>query len=131
MTRRRGLAGLSALAAVAVAGACGDAAQVICPLGYGPTIEVEVWDAGANLLAARRAYGAAWRGGELDSLMPATGAFGDTLLSLWNNRPGTYDVEVQKVGLSAWDTTGLVVRSSGGACATVVTERIVARLDLL
>ena len=122
---------LLSLAAAALSSACSDTTQVVCPQGYPPTIEVEVWDAGADLPAAREAYGAAWRGGELDSLVPATGASGDTLLLLWNNRPGTYDVEVRKAGLSGWDTSGVVVRSTGGDCATVITERIVARLDSL
>lgn len=117
---------------VSVAGACSGTTGVVCPQGYGPTIEVEVWDAAANLPAAQGAYGAAWRDGEPDSLMPALGASGDTLLLLWNNWPGTYDVEVRKVGLRGWDTSGIVVRSTGGNyCRTVIAEHIVARLDSL
>ena len=124
--------GLLPLIAVAVAAACSDTTQVICPQGYGPTIEVEVWDAGADLPAARGAYGAAWRGDELDSLFPAPGASGDTLLLLMNNRSGTYDLEVRKAGLSTWDTSGVVVGSIGGDyCRSVSTAHIVARLDSL
>jgi len=63
--------------------------------------------------------------------MPAPGVSGDTVLLLLNNRPGIYDVEIQKVGFNAWDTSGVEVQSTGGQCATVITEQIVARLDSL
>ena len=132
MMRWRSLGALLPLVGVVVAGACDDTASGVCPQGFGPTIEVEVWDAGADLPAARGAYGAAWRGDELDSLVLAPGALGDTLLLLMNNVPGTYDVEVRKVGLSGWDTSGVVVGATGGPqCYRVGTAHIVARLDSL
>jgi len=119
------------LVAAAMTAACGDTAQVICPEGFGPTIVVEVWDARAGTPAARETRGAAWSGAAVDSLMPAPGVSGDTVLLLLNNRPGIYDVEIQKVGFNAWDTSGVEVQSTGGQCATVITEQIVARLDSL
>jgi hypothetical protein len=128
MKRRCSLGAILPLVAVVVAGGCDDIAPVICPQGYGPTIEVEVWDAAADLPAARGAYGAAWRASELDSLVPA----GDTVLLLINNRPGTYEVEVRKAGFNDWDTSGVVVGLVGGEyCGTVGTAHIVARLDSL
>jgi hypothetical protein len=132
MMRWRSLGALLPLVGVVVAGACDDTASGVCPQGFGPTIEVEVWDAGADLPAARGAYGAAWRGDELDSLVLAPGALGDTLLLLMNNVPGTYDIEVRKVGLSGWDTSGVVVGVIGGdRCGRVGTAHIVVRLDSL
>jgi hypothetical protein len=128
MKRRGSLGAILPLVAVVVAGACDDIAPVVCPQGYGPTIEVEVWDAAADLPAARGAYGAAWIGGELDSLFPA----GANLLLLMNNRPGTYNVEVRKADFSDWDTSGVVVGVVRGEyCGTVGTAHIVATLDSL
>jgi len=132
MKRRCSLRALFPVVAVVVAVACDDSAGVLCLQGYNPTIEVEVWDAAADLPAAQGAYGAAWSRSELDSLIPAPGASGDTLLLLLSNRPGTYDVEVRKAGFSDWDTSGVVIGIVGGEhCGTVGTAHIVARLDSL
>ena len=131
MLSQRHLSDLLLLIGTTLVVACADTTDVVCPAGFVPTIVIEVWDAGANVPAARDARGAAWRDSELDSLTPAPGVAGDSLLLLWNNRPGTYAVEVRTLGFRSWDTSGVEVRSTGGPCPMVITERIAARLDSL
>src|SRR5919112_4099051 len=44
------------------------------------------------------------------------------------DRPGTYAVHIEREGFAPWDTSGIIVRSTGGQCATVETENIAIRL---
>ena len=65
------------------------------------------------------------------------GAFRDSLSALGDgnyvaayDRGGTYAVRVESEGHLPWDTAGVWVSETGGACSTVQTELVNARLVL-
>lgn len=97
--------------------------QVTCPAWSFPAVSVQVSAAGdaSPILGAR---GEVSDGGFRDSLL----ALGDGYYQAADNRAGTYAVHLESEGFAAWDTTGVTASSVGGACATVETAHIEARL---
>lgn len=97
--------------------------QVTCPAWSFSAVSVHVASAGeaSPILAAR---GEVRDAGYRDSLF----ALGDGYYEAAANRAGTYTVRVESEGYAAWDTTGVRASGVGGACATVETARIEARL---
>jgi hypothetical protein len=63
------------------------------------------------------------------------GSFADSLVGVGEGyyeaaqgRPGTYTVHLEHTGYAPWDTSGILVRTSEGACPLIETEHIEARL---
>lgn len=96
---------------------------ITCPAWSFPAVSVRVASAGeaSPILGAR---GEVRDGAYRDSLF----GLGDGYYEAAANRAGTYAVHVESEGYAAWDTTGVRAIATGGACATVETERIEARL---
>jgi len=96
---------------------------VTCPLGSYPAVSAHVTSAadGSPLLEA---LGEVRDGGYRDSLL----ALGDGHYAAAYERGGTYAVHIEREGYAAWDTTGVSVSETGGACSTVETEFVPARL---
>jgi hypothetical protein len=96
---------------------------VTCPLGSFPAVSARVASRtdGSLLLGAQGEV----RDGEYrDSLL----ALGDGQYAAAYDRGGTYTVHIERQGYQAWDTTGISVSETGGACSTVETEHVEARL---
>ncbi len=100
---------------------CGDG--VTCPQGVFAAISVHA------LSAADATPILNVRGGVRD------GTFTDTLVELGQGfydaapgRPGTYGVHVEHANYAAWDTSGVVVHTSGGPCPLIETAELEARL---
>jgi hypothetical protein len=107
--------------AVFVAG-CSD--SVGCLQGSFPAINAHVTSAarGAPLVAA---LGEVREGSYRDSLV----GFGDGTYVAAYDRGGIYDVHVEHADFASWDTTGVRVEETGGACSMVLTQDIQARLQ--
>lgn len=121
------------LAAVILAG-CGllngdgaDDARVVCPDLAEPAIVVEVRNAGTDAPEAEGAEGTIAEGGYVDSLAlyGYTGSLEPLDLAAGFERPGTYDVRLEKPGFATWRRKGVEVEA--GPCGPK-TERLVARL---
>ena len=50
--------------------------------------------------------------------------YGDGQYFAAYDRGGTYALHVEHTGYTAWDTTGVLVRETGGPCSTVETQNI-------
>jgi hypothetical protein len=116
-------AALLAGAASLALGAC-SVVPLTCTDEARPTLSVEVRDARTGVPAAQGARGVIREGTYSDSLRAVT----ETLLVAENTfeRPGTYDVTVEKAGYLAWTERGVVVTAD--ACH-VRSRTITARLE--
>lgn len=88
-----------------------------------PTLSVEVRDARTGAPAAQGARGIIREGTYSDSLRAAT----ETLLFAQNTceRPGTYDVTVEKAGYLAWTERGVQVAADAcHVCSRTITARL-------
>jgi hypothetical protein len=96
---------------------------VTCPSWSFPAVSALVTSAtdGSLLLGA---LGEVRDGEYRDSLL----ALGDGHYAAAYDRGGTYAVHIEREGYAAWDTTGVSVSETGGACSTVETEHVEARL---
>jgi hypothetical protein len=63
------------------------------------------------------------------------GTYRDSLLEVGQGyyegapgRPGTYAVHLEHAGYAAWDTGGVFVQATPGACPMIETEQLQARL---
>ena len=101
-----------------------------CTADVRPAVIVEIRDARTAAALAYDARGVIRDGAYVDSLTPYESSTADQrdLFSrqAGYERPGTYTVEVQRVGYRAWTTSG--VRVTKGVCH-VDTQRV--RADLL
>jgi hypothetical protein len=96
---------------------------VTCPAWSFAAVSAHVTSApdGSPLLGA---LGEVRDGEYRDSLF----ASGDGYYVAAYDRGGTYAVHIEREGYGTWDTTGVNVSESGGACSTVETEHVAARL---
>ena len=96
---------------------------VTCPAWSFPAVSAHVVSAtdGSSLLGA---MGEVREGEYRDSLF----ANGDGYYVAAYDRGGTYSVHIKREGYAAWDTAGVSVSETGGACSTVETEHVNARL---
>jgi hypothetical protein len=103
---------------------------VACPDSVEPALVVEIYDDGTGLPAADGATGWVRDGDYVDELRPHEflGTDEPVLVSLSaaDERPGRYDVSVEKAGYERWTRTDVRVRS--GVC-NVRTVRL--RADLV
>jgi len=105
----------------------------ICTASVERALEVRVEDAVSGQPIAQGATGWARDGAFTDSLSVVgwDGSGGEmtaTTLGGVYERPGRYDIQIQRPGYAGWDTTG--VRARKGSCH-VETVRLVARLKPL
>jgi hypothetical protein len=109
------------LALLLLGTACGE--DVYCLQGSYPAVLAQVTSAadGSPLLGA---LGVVREGGYRDSLSP----LGDGQYAAAYDRGGVYAVHIEREGYAPWDTTGITVSETGGACSTVETEQVEARL---
>ncbi len=96
---------------------------VTCPAWSFPAVSAHVTSAtdGSSLLGA---LGEVREGEYRDSLF----ANGDGHYVAAYDRGGMYAVHIEREGYAAWDTAGVSVSETGGACSTVETEHVNARL---
>jgi hypothetical protein len=96
---------------------------VTCPAWSFPAVSAHVTSAtdGSPLLGA---LGEVRDGEYRDSLFSS----GDGHYVAAYDRGGMYAVHIDREGYSAWDTTGVSVSETGGACSTVETVQVEARL---
>jgi hypothetical protein len=91
---------------------------VLCTASSEPAVVVWVYDAETGSPAAHGATGWVREGAYTDTLTPYHFASGnpESLLSLRgaDERPGTYEVRVEKAGYEPWTRTG--VRARPGTC---------------
>lgn len=113
-------------------GACGSllpVENVICTTSVEPGLEIQVRDARTGAPAAAGVVAIARDGAYTDTLRVAgwNGPPGDstaTTVAGASERPGTYDIRIQKPGYRAWERTGVRVRDDECHVVTV-------RLDVL
>jgi hypothetical protein len=105
-----------------VATGCADSPT--CPAWAYPAVQVSLKSAatGSPILGAR---GEVRDGRYRDSLVDHL----DGKYSAAANRAGTYAVHLEREGFAPWDTSGVFVEPVGGACPTVDTERLNARVQ--
>jgi hypothetical protein len=110
------------LGSLLLGSACSEGAT--CPAWSFPAVSARVRsDAdGAPLLGA---LGEVREGTYRDGLQ----SFGDGQYVAAYDRGGTYAVHIEAPGFISWDTVGINVEETGGACSTVTTEDISARLS--
>jgi hypothetical protein len=110
----------SAVAVLLLAG-CGE--DVACLQGIFAAVSVHALSAedATPLLGAR---GVVSDGTYRDSLLEV----GQGYYEGAPGRAGTYAVHLEHAGYAAWDTAGVVVQSTPGACPMVETEHLEARL---
>lgn len=116
----RRLAGMMALVAAALLGACKDGGtNVDCPDLPRPVVIVRVLDASSGNPSAEDASGSIAEGTFTAELVPY-GA--DRLAPRVFDRPGTYTVRVQKSGFQEWVRTGVQVAADECGAETVQLE---------
>lgn len=119
---------LSLLALVMLAAGCDTAESVVCTREARPAIVIRIVDAATGEPAADDAVGVAQDGAYADTLTAGEiDAEGRTrTIQGADERPGRYDVVVQKAGYETWRQGGVVVRE--GECH-VRTAELEARLQ--
>ena len=106
---------------------CRESSGVICPAVALRAIEVEVRDEVTDEPRAELARGMVEDGSFTDSLriIGYDSSMVPTILGAGDDRPGMYEVRIERAGYEAWDTTGVRVRA--GECG-VIPVQLVAHL---
>lgn len=97
--------------------------EVTCPAWSFAAVSVHATSA-TDASPLLQAVGEVQDGNYRDSLL----AMGDGYYQAAPNRGGSYAVRIESQGFTTWDTAGVIVTEVGGACATVDTEHVEARL---
>lgn len=109
----------AAVAAVAVLGACADAAvNYVCPGAPSPAVIVRVTDGPSQQRVEQLAQGT-WSTGTFADSLRHVGSGADRYLGAFGPA-GTYTVRVQRPGSALWERTGVVV--ANGACGPATQE---------
>ena len=118
---------LAATLALLAAG-CADSSGVVCPAVIRPGIEVEVRDAVTDEPLADLARGIVEDGAFADSLRVISydAAMVPSVLGAAGERPGIYNVRIERAGYEAWDTAGVSVQA--GECG-VIPVQLLAHLS--
>ena len=127
MNRIRMAAGLMAVSAVGCKGI-----QAVCPITPFPAVEVEVRYAATEEPAWWGTRGIVQEGTFIDSLIAASDFPEDStipyLLAAAFDRPGTYDVTVEKTGFKTVHVTD-VTATVDTECSQVIPARVQVRLE--
>jgi hypothetical protein len=113
-------------------GGCDVLAPRVCPDWVRPAIEVNVWDGESGQPAAYGARGWAREGSYLDSLRissfmsPGDSATAYSMIAAME-RPGTYEVVVQKEGYQDWVAMGIRVAENSCGVDPVVLQANLAK----
>lgn len=127
MTRLRAI--IFAIPLAALLSGC-DLIGTACPQSEEPAIRIEVRDAASGAPAAEGATGFVREGAFTDSLRVTGGASsGEFIMSAATERPGTYDVLIEKSGYRDWMREGVRVRSGECGVATVTLQAQLERLE--
>ena len=118
------------LLALALSVGCDLVLGVFCTTSIEPAIVIEVRDASTDVPIADKATGYVRDGAYIDTLQAYVSDSDGKLYSFRaaNERAGTYEILVQRVGFSDWRKTNIVV--CRGTCH-VRTVRVVALMDSL
>ena len=101
--------------------ACGE--DITCPPGSFAAVSVHALSV-ADATPVLDARGEVRDGSYADSLRALAQGYYDAA----QDRPGTYTVHLEHASYAAWDTSGVVVLSPGGACPLIETTQLEARL---
>ncbi len=117
------------LAAIGAA-AC-SSEPVECAPSNDPAVALRPVDAGSSAPLAGLAIGTAGFSGYTDSLKAGPDGYVGPDSLRGGFREGTYSIHVEVTGYAPFDTAGVVVGLTSGACRALVTQRFTARLTAL
>ncbi|HKV75862.1 MAG TPA: hypothetical protein VJN95_15185 [Gemmatimonadales bacterium] len=120
---------------LALLAAIGTAARssgpVECAPSNDPAVALRPVDAGSSAPLAGLAIGTTGFGGYTDSLKAGPDIYAGPDSLRGGLREGTYSIHVEVAGYAPFDTAGVVVGLTPGACRELVTQRFTARLTAL